>query len=193
MTVLLRTKSDMHQPPKEVKGYDNESSMDLQQEARRLLKKGARLLREGKSTDAIDFLERADRLDPGNVPVLLTLGGAYIMAGRHRDAIRPLEAARDAEPQNAMLWINLGAAYLGNPVLATPDQQLKAIQAFEQALELDPAAPSTHYNIGLIRVDRGERELALEAFRKALQVNPLDSDARHWIGKLESHGRGTGQ
>lgn len=178
----------MPEAPKRIKGYNSESNLDPQREAQRLLKEGARLLREGKSTEAIDLLERADQIEPDNVPILLTLGGAYVMAGRHQEAIGPLETACNAEPQNAMLWINLGAAYLGNPVLATSDQQLRAIQAFEQALKLDPAAPSAYYNIGLVYVDRGEREPALEAFRKALQTNPQDRDARHWIGRLESQG-----
>jgi Tfp pilus assembly protein PilF len=62
---------------------------------------------------------------------------------------------------------------------------MQAIEAFEKALELNPAAPSVHYNLGLIFVDRGEADLAQAAFRRALQVNPLDRDARHWLHKLE--------
>lgn len=170
--------------------HHSESSQYAQQEARRLLNEGASLLREGRATEAIDLLERADQLESGSVPVLLTLGGAYVMAGRHREAIQPLEVARDAEPQNALIWINLGAAYLGNPVLATPDQQLEAIQAFGQAVKLDPAAPSAEYNLGLIYVDRGEKDRAVAAFQKALQANPLDQDAQRWLTKLESQEEG---
>jgi tetratricopeptide (TPR) repeat protein len=107
------------------------------------------------------------------------------MAGRHNEAIPILEAARDAEPLNAMIWINLGAAYLGNPVLATSEQQMQAIKAFEKALELNPAAPNVHYNLGLIFVDRKESDLAVAAFRRAVQVNPLDRDARRWLRSLE--------
>ena len=111
--------------------------------------------------------------------------GAYVMAGRHKEAIPILEAARDAEPLNAMIWINLGAAYLGNPVLATSEQQMQAITAFEKALELNPAATNVHSNLGLIFVDRKESDLAVAAFRRAVQVNPLDNDARHWLRRLE--------
>ncbi len=107
------------------------------------------------------------------------------MAGRHKKAIPLLEAARDAEPGNAMVWINLGAAYLGNPVLATDEQQTRAIEAFEKALELNPVAPSVHYNLGLIYIDRKEPDLALAAFRQAVQTDPMDRDARLWIRRLE--------
>jgi tetratricopeptide (TPR) repeat protein len=160
--------------------------MTRRETARRLLNRGAELLEQGKAREAIPPLERANELDPESVPVHINLGGAYVMAGRHREAIPLLEAARDAEPKNAMIWINLGAAYLGNPVLATSEQQMQAIEAFERALELNPAAPSVHYNLGLIFVDRDDLDLAVAAFRQAAQVNPFDCDARYWLKKLEA-------
>jgi Tfp pilus assembly protein PilF len=156
--------------------------------AQRLLNRGAKLLARGKAGEAIANLELAYNLDPESVPTLINLGGAYVMSGQHKKAVPHLEAARDSEPDNAMIWINLGAAYLGNPVIATREQQLAAISAFERALELDPAAPSVHYNLGLIFVDRGDSDLAVAAFRQALQVSPSDRDARLWLSRLESQG-----
>lgn len=160
---------------------------------RRLVNRGAKLLEQGKATEAIPHLERACQLDSTSVPALINLGGAYVMAGRHADAIPLLEAARDFEPQNVMIWINLGAAYLGNPVLATGEHQIQAIRAFETALELDPAAPSVNYNLGLIFVDRREHDLALAAFQRAIQINPFDRDARAWLRKLQETVGGDGQ
>lgn len=154
--------------------------------ARRLLNRGARLLEQGKANEAISPLERAYQLDTSSVPAQINLGGAYVMAGRHEKAVPLLEDARDAEPQNVMIWINLGAAYLGNPVLATPEQQMRAIRAFEVALELSPTAPNVNYNLGLIHVDREEHDLAIAAFRRAIQINPLDRDARSWLQRLEA-------
>lgn len=153
--------------------------------ARHLLNRGAQLLEQGKSQEAVAILERALQLDSESVPALINLGGAYVMAGRHREAVPLLEAACDEEPENAMIWINLGAAYLGNPVLASAEQQMQAIKAFETALELNPAAPNVHYNLGLIFLDRNETDLATAAFRRAVQVNPFDRDARNWLRKLE--------
>ena len=161
------------------------SNAELLARARRLLNHGASLLQQGKAEEAIGKLELAYDLDSESVPTLINLGGAYVMAGRHREAVPLLETASDVEPHNAMIWINLGAAYLGNPVLATPEKQMGAIRAFEKALELDPAAPNVHYNLGLIFIDRQETDLATAAFRKAIQVNPLDRDAHYWLRKLD--------
>jgi Flp pilus assembly protein TadD len=156
------------------------------EEAIRLLNLGANLLEQGKAEEAIWHLEQALELDDQNVAVLINLGGAYVMAGHHKKAVPLLETARDAEPENAMVWTNLAAAYLGNPLLATPEQQMQAIEAFQKALDLNPAAPNVHYNLGLIFVDRGDADLAAAAFRKAIQVNPFDRDARSWLRKLEA-------
>lgn len=160
---------------------------------RRLLNHGARLLEEGRAEEAIPYLERANELNAEDAAVLINLGGAYVMAGRHREAIPFLERACDIEPDNAMIWINLGAAYLGNPVLATEEQQMRAIEAFESALELNPAAPNVHYNLGLVFVDRGEAELAIAAFRQALQTNPFDNDAHRWLQRLQADEEGEGE
>jgi tetratricopeptide (TPR) repeat protein len=157
---------------------------------RRLLNRGARLLEEGQAEEAISCLERANELSTENAAVLINLGGAYVMAGRHGEAVPVLEKARDIEPDNAMILINLGAAYLGNPVIATEEQQLRAIKAFESALVLNPGAPNVHYNLGLVFVDRGETELAIAAFRQALQTNPFDSDARRWLQRLQAEEEG---
>jgi tetratricopeptide (TPR) repeat protein len=161
------------------------SKSEMQMKARRLLNRGAELLEQGQAREAIPVLKQALQLDEESVPAQINLGGAYVMAGRHKEAIPLLEAAREQEPQNAMIWINLGAAYLGNPVLASEEQQRRAIKAYETALELNPTAPNVHYNLGLIFVDRKEPDLAMAAFRRAVQVNPFDRDARNWLHRLE--------
>jgi len=165
---------------------DRTPSQEKKSRARQLLNQGAALLEEGRAHQAIPPLEQAHALDAEYVPTLINLGGAYVMAGRHREAIPLLESACEIEPHNVMIWINLGAAYLGNPVTATAEQQLEAISAFEKALELNPAAPSVHYNLGLIFVDRNEPDLAMAAFGQAIKVNPLDRDAHLWLRKLEN-------
>ena len=156
-------------------------------EALRLLNLGARLLEEGKTQEAIVYLEQAHELDGESVPVLINLGAAYVVAGHHKKACPLLEAARDHEPHNATIWLNLGAAYLGNPLLASPEQQMQAIAAFERAIELNPALPNAHYNLGLIFLDRGDTDLAAAALRRAVQVNRLDRGARSWLRKLTPH------
>jgi tetratricopeptide (TPR) repeat protein len=150
------------------------------------MQRGTTLLTQGKPADALPLLQKAHRLKPDNPDAALNLGGAFIMAGRHKHAVPILEQAVQRAPANAQLWINLGAAYLGNPVTATSERQLKAIAAFHKALEIDPLAHSVAYNIGLIHRDRGEIDLAIAAFRRAVLADPRDRDAQRLLEKLET-------
>ena len=148
--------------------------------------RGAKLLAQGKPEQARAILERLWKLRPDDVSVAINLGGAYILTKQFKQAIPVLEAVIEREPGNAMVWINLGAAYLGNPVLATGQDQDKAIAAFERALECDPSAPSVAYNLGLIYRDRDDRDHAIFWFTRALQANPLDDDARRILERLKT-------
>ncbi len=149
-----------------------------------LLRLGTQLLRQGKSEDALPLLRRAHELEPSNFDAALNLSGAYILQKRFKQAIPILEALRDEEPENAMIWINLGAAYLGNPILATDEQQQKAIDAFKQAHELQPGTHNVAYNIGLVYRDRKETSEAIQWFERALEINPDDRHAHNILKKL---------
>ncbi|MCS6772781.1 MAG: tetratricopeptide repeat protein [Anaerolineae bacterium] len=150
------------------------------------LVEGTRLLTAGKPMDALPLLQRAYKLKPDDVDAAINLSGAYLMAGKPRHAIPVLEAAARIAPDNVQVWINLGAAYLGNRATATEERQQRALAAFYRALDLDPLAHSVAYNIGLIYQDRGEIELAIAAFRRAVLADPNDRDARRMLERMQA-------
>lgn len=162
----------------------NGNGSDARQRAHQLLNEGARLLHEQRPAEAAERLERAWKLDPTSIEVAINLGGAYVMQGRHADAVPILEEASRAEPDNVMVWINLAAAYLGHLETSDEESQRKTIAAFEQALALDPKAPSVNYNLGLIYKQRNEIEKATAHFWRALDVDPSDNDARVRLRQL---------
>lgn len=157
-------------------------SGDLKFEA--LFRRGSELLHRGKADDAVLVLQKAHSLRPEHFDTALNLSGAYILTKKFKQAVVLLEKLREQAPESAMVWTNLGAAYLGNPILARDAEQLQAIAAFEEALTIDPVAPNVAYNIGLIYRDRREYEMAIAWFKRALQANPNDRDARNLIDKL---------
>lgn len=152
---------------------------------RELLVSGTRLLRKGKAAKAVPLLQEAYEIDSHNLDAALNYGGALILSGQFRKAVPVLETLRESEPQNAMVWTNLGAAYLGNPVLATEEQQDQAIEAFKRALALDPHAPSVAYNLGLIYRDREEYGEAIRWLQRALHSKPADKHARALLKRLK--------
>lgn len=168
--------------PRETSGRDPLTARQVAM----LVNQGARLLEVGRAQEALPFLEEAYRTAPEAVAVCINLGGAYILLGRYREAVPILESAAEREPANPMIWVNLAAAYLGNPVLATPAQQERAIGALLRSVDLNPATPNAYYNLGLIYKDRGEWDQAAKAFAWAVKVNPLDRDALAWLKRAEA-------
>jgi len=147
-------------------------------------RRGTQLLHDGLAAKALPMLEKAYEIEPDNPDAALNLSGAYILTNKFIKAIPILEEVSKKSSDNEMVWINLGAAYLGNPVLATDEAQQKAVMAFEKALEINPEAPNVAYNLGLIYRDRREYDEAISWFKRALQTNPKDRDARNFIRKM---------
>jgi tetratricopeptide (TPR) repeat protein len=172
MTKLSRKKQPPDQP-----GRSERRFFDL-------LRQGTEALHQGDTAKATRFLERAQRLNSDNPDAALNLAGAYILSKKFAQAVAVLEPLSERDPRNPMVWTNLGAAYLGNPILAKDSDQLRAISAFERAIELNPAAPNVAYNLGLVYLDRQDRERALYWFQQAVQANPNDRDARRFVEQL---------
>jgi predicted Zn-dependent protease len=152
--------------------------------AQRLVGEGARLLAANRPGEAAEILSEAWELDPQNAAAAINLGGAYILQGKYERAIPALEAATRLEPDNPMAWVNLAAAYLGKLPFATQERQDRAIAAFERAAALDPRTPHVHYNLGLIFLERDDPGRAADCFRDALDTDPTDRDAQHWLDQI---------
>lgn len=148
------------------------------------LRESARLLQANRPADAIELLEPLYRQAPMQADVAINLGGAYILQRKWNRAVRVLSQAAEANPHNCMVWMNLAAAHLGALETAGPEQQRRAIAAYEQVLVLDPQAPNVHYHLGLIYKELGELERAAAYFQEALAVAPHDRDARRWLDQV---------
>lgn len=148
------------------------------------LNESARLLSQNRPGEAVEKLEPLYAEAPHDPDVAINLSGAYILQRKWDKAVRLLGEAVKANPDNVMLWSNMGAAQLGRLEFAGPRQQEKAMEAYWQALRVDPHAPNVHYHLGLIYKERGEFTRASAMFQRAVEVNPADRDARFWLKQL---------
>jgi superkiller protein 3 len=150
------------------------------------LGRGTAAIKQGDTATAVRLLEQAAELDSDHVDAALNLGAAYVLEKSFAKAVAVLEPLAIADPENPMVWTNLGAAYLGNPVLARDEDQRRAIEAFERAIELNPMVPNVAYNLGLVHRDRQEYQAALDWFLRAVESDPRDKDAQRNVERMRA-------
>lgn len=59
-----------------------------------------------------------------------------------------------------------------------------ALQALNESLELDDRIADTHYLYSLAYYQKGEKALALQSARKAIELNPKFSKAKNTLGRI---------
>jgi adenylate cyclase len=100
----------------------------------------------------------------------------------HLSARRYLEEAVQRDPQSAESWSQLAAVlvndYLNNWNEAKESQEAgkdllrRAENALQEALKIDPAVATAHLAQGFIRRAKGDHQGALDAFDRAVQLDP---------------------
>ena len=91
-----------------------------------------------------------------------TLGTAYLSEGNPSDAIATLEEATKLNPRNADAWEKLALAYYAKNA---PD---KATKAFQKAIRLEPTKAEIRNNYGLMLLNMGQVQAAIDEFNIAL-------------------------
>lgn len=51
------------------------------------------------------------------------------------------------------------------------------IQKLKQAIKLNPDDAKAHYNLGLVCINEGEYDKAIESFNQTIRINPDDESA----------------
>lgn len=129
------------------------------------------LSEEDMVEDAIIELERASRINPTSVEVLLLLSLAYqkLLKPDFSKALEILKKAAEIEPENADAHLNLGQ------VSIKLKNEGEAIEAFKKAIALsnDPTVlVSAHLGLMGIYEKRGEIEKANEEYEAVYELYP---------------------
>ena len=135
-------------------------------------------LNDGKFTDALEELTTAVDLYRKEPSYYNALGLAYFAKGMNRDAKSNMEKAIKLDHDFSEAHVNLAAVYLverdWDMAISESREALKNI--FYRTPEL------AYFNIGLGYHNKGEYEMALEVFEKAVEHNPNYSLAHYNMG-----------
>ena len=122
--------------------------------------------------------------NPDDPEALRLMGEAQMMMGEAAEAVRTLEKARDLNRRDAHILADLGTAYaLRGDVEKQPGDYFIALDHLGEALQMEPAAHETLFNLALVLERVQLKDQAVDRWEEYLRLDP-SSD---WAKEAERH------
>jgi serine/threonine-protein kinase len=130
------------------------------------------------SFPGLSSIEQVETVNPAAYPDYVA-GLAHLeRESEIDDSIAALQRAAAADPDSAIVFAALAEAYRMKRELTSESRYGElADEAARKAEGLDPDAAAVHLIVGMLRLDIGQHGRAAEEFRRAIELNPKDSDA----------------
>ena len=146
------------------------------------IEKGWSLISLGDYAGAVQALEKALQLSPGEIQAQSLLGWAQMLHEEYDEALSTFSRVLMKEPANALARINVGYICLKKRIFG------EAIEHLSKAIRLDNDRKATlyaHYYLGLVYLERDMYEDAQTFFRKTLTLGPNLIEAYYDLGRAQ--------
>lgn len=185
---------------------------DGQPDLQAALLAGVNLVRAGRPTEGLEWLERAEHVEPGSSDVAAQRVLALADLGRHEDAEDAFYLALEHNSENAELYAAMAESLMSrrlhdkavwclreaariDPTLPRVQARLaeayaatgrleRARQLYLRELRQDPGDVDTLLDLGDLLVEMRRLEEASEKFRRVLEIEPDHPDAHFALGEL---------
>ena len=145
------------------------------------IEKGWSLISLGDHAGAIQALQRALELSPGDTQAESLLGWAQMLHEAYDDALATFSRVLTKEPANSLARVNVGYICLKKRIFG------EAIEHLSKAIRLDNDKKATlyaHFYLGLVYLQRDMHEDAQTFFEKALALGPNLIEAYYELGRV---------
>jgi tetratricopeptide (TPR) repeat protein len=146
------------------------------------IEKGWSLISLGDHAGAIQALDRALELSPGDPQALSLLGWGQMLADQYDDALGTFSKVLMKEPANALARVNVGYICLKKKIFG------EAIEHLSRVIRIDndrKASLYANYYLGLVYLERGMMADAETFLRKALTLGPNLIEAYYDLGRAQ--------
>lgn len=144
------------------------------------IEKGWSLISLGDHAGAIQALQKALQLSPGETQAESLLGWAQMLHEHYDDALQTFQKVLMKEPANSLARINVGYICLKKQIFG------EAIEHLSKAIRLDNDKKATlyaHFYLGLVYLQREMYEDAQTFFEKTLKLGPNLIEAYYELGR----------
>jgi tetratricopeptide (TPR) repeat protein len=139
-------------------------------------------VQEQKPDDGIRYLEQALAVDPKNESALRLMVSVLASQGKDEEAKKYLTQLPDEQSLDASTQLNLGIMKYNEGKLD------EASAIFERVLAQSPDRAEAYYFSGLVQLNQQHNDVALERFKKFLELAPQHEkavEAREFVAHLE--------
>jgi predicted TPR repeat methyltransferase len=136
---------------------------------------GVLRMAQGRNADAVELLQRALEIAPGNAVAWNSLANMLVLCKELPAAEVAYNKATAIQPDFTEAWFNLANYYRNT------DQPNLAVQCFQRVIDLKPKFSSAYENIALLLDKMGKPELRIEALRKWAAAEPDNAVPRHLL------------
>jgi len=144
------------------------------------IEKGWSLISLGDHVGAIQALQKALQLSPGETQAESLLGWAQMLNDDYDDALQTFSKVLMKEPANSLARINVGYICLKKRIFG------EAIEHLSKAIRLDNDKKATlyaHFYLGLVYLERDMFEDAQTFFQKTITLGPNLIEAYYELGR----------
>lgn len=96
------------------------------------------------------------------------------------EAVSQFEMATSIYAEDPVGWVNLGVAHSNSQ----PPDEVKALEAFQKAVDVDPTYIEGWRNLGISYRNAGNYEKAQECFAEIVKLDPEDADGLRSLGDV---------
>ncbi|MBI4421951.1 MAG: tetratricopeptide repeat protein [Gemmatimonadetes bacterium] len=146
------------------------------------IEKGWSLLSLGEFEGAIQALQKALKLSPGDMQAETLLGWAQMEHGDYDDALASFQIVLNKDPANSLARINLGYVHLQKRMFQ------EAVEHLSKAIRLDNDKKATlyaHLYLGQVYMAREMFEDAQTFFQKTIALGPNLLEAYYQLGRAQ--------
>ncbi|MGH8216940.1 MAG: XrtA/PEP-CTERM system TPR-repeat protein PrsT [Rhodanobacteraceae bacterium] len=140
---------------------------------------GTMLVAAGKHDEARAQYNEALKLDPKNVPVLLSLGSLDSLEGHYKDAAGRYQTVLKQDPHNAAAMTELGR------VAMRQGDKAEAIKWFKQAIAAAPKSPTAYGGLVVLYSQDRQFDDAVAVAKQLVAAVPDNAAALNTLGAAE--------
>ncbi len=131
----------------------------------------------GEKKQALDALEKAEKLEPDNIHVLQNLAGYYGRNANLEKSLTYIERSLKLDSSDFNNWNNKGFCLMRLGRLP------ESISALETAVKLDPQSAKAWINLGEVQMRSKNLGKAIQSLEKAVELAPSAADARLFLAQ----------